>query len=247
MAADHSHAPSSTEDLERRIRGIETQLEQMFAANRTGRLILLCGSALLVGMMLLFGSSLWRTLQKRMTAEKLQAALTTKVDTLWEPMSKKLVDEVMQAAPAYSSLAAERATKVWPVLSDRLIAEFGTFAEDMETMLKQRSEAAMQRMSNRLKADLKKNLPALTDERIGEIALRLHDRMIEEGGGVAEELQATVLKEQDKIAALLDKLPIDKTASASEADLQKRFVHHALLMLDAIVTETDFTAAAAGK
>lgn len=219
----------------------------MFAANRTGRLVLLGGSALLVGMMLLFGASLWRTLQQRMTADKLQAALTAKVETLWEPMSRKLIDEVMQAAPAYGTLASERAAKVLPVLSDRVVAEFGTFAEDMETMIKRRSEAAMERVAGKLKTDLKRDLPSLNDERIGEISATLHERLIEEGGGVAEELQATFMKEQDRISAMLDKLPVDKAAADREADLQKRFVHHALLMLDAIVAETDFTGASAGK
>lgn len=247
MSSEQSHAHSSTADLERRIRGIEAQLEQMFAANRTGRLILLGGSVLLVGMMLLFGSSLWRTLQKRMTAQKLQTALTAKAETLWEPMSKKLLDEVMQAAPEYGALATQRAAKVLPVLSDRVIAEFGTFSEDMETMLKQRSEAAMERMATKLKADLKRELPSMSDERIGAIAVTLHQRLIEEGGGVAEELQATVLKEQGKIEALLDKLPVDKTASESEENLQKRFVHHALMMLDAMVAEADFPGTAPRK
>ena len=148
---------------------------------------------------------------------------------------------------SYGTLASERAAKVLPVLSDRVVAEFGTFAEDMETMLKRRSEAAMERVAGKLKADLKRDLPSLTDERIGEISATLNERLIEEGGGVAEELQATFLKEQDRISAMLDKLPVDKAAAEREADLQKRFVHHALLMLDAIVAETDFTSASAGK
>ncbi len=247
MASDHPPGSASPEDLDARIRGIETQLEHMFAANRTGRLIMLVGSALLVGMMVLFGSSLWRTLQERVTGDKLQAALMAKVETMWEPMSKKLVDEVRQAAPAYRTLAAERTSEVLPVLSDRVVAEFGSFAKDLEAMVKERSEEALQRVSAKLKTDLKRDMPSLTEDRISEIAVRIQERMIEEGGGVAEQLQASVVQERDRIGSLLSKLPVDETASASEADLKKRFLHHILLMLDTIVTESDVLTAAASN
>ena len=54
---------------------------------------------------------------------------------------------------------------------------------------------------------------------------------------MADELRATIAKEQAKIGGMLEKLPVAQTATQTEESLQKQFIHHVLLMVDAIVAD----------
>ena len=95
----------------------------------------------------------------------------------------------------------------------------------------------MTRVAGKLTADLKRDFPKLTEARVDTLSKQLREGMIGEGSVVADELRATIAKEQAKIGGMLEKLPVAQTATQTEESLQKQFIHHVLLMVDAIVAD----------
>jgi len=222
----------SRNTLEQVIDGLEQRLDELTKSQRQTRLLVLGGSLLLLGLMGLFGWQLYNTLQRQLTATKLQNALMAKVESVWPPLSQKIMDSASQAAPVYSELAMERLEKIRPQLETMTLAETERFAERLKTNLLAKSEAGMQRVGDKVAADLKRQLPQLTETKLDAIEEKLRTSLLIEGGGIADELEAKVAKERERVEALLAKLPVDDVAKESEEKLQRQFIHHVLMMID---------------
>ena len=219
-------------NLEQVIDGLELRLDDLAAAQRQTRLVVLGGSVLLLG---LFGLSLYSTLQRQLNATQLQNAFMAKIDQVWPPLSQKFVDSAMKAAPAYSELAMQRFEKVRPQLETMVLHETGTFSERLQANLLKKSEAGMQRVSDKVTQDLKRQLPKLSEQKLDSIEEKLRNSLLVEGGGIADELEVKVAKERDRVEKLLTKLPVDQVAKESEEKLQRQFIHHVLMMIDQTV------------
>jgi hypothetical protein len=234
--------------LESVIRECHVRLDEIESANRLTRWLLAGASLGLLLMAGAFGWSLWRTLERRMTSPALEKAIQTKIEAIGPPLGEKLAAQVMSAVPAYRDLALERGMRVMPALSAGIAKEVESFATDTEKAVKSRSDAAMRRVATKLADDLKRQFPTMTEARVDHLAQRLRDGLMSEGAGVAEELQRTMDHERVRLAALLEKLPVDAAMQQSESSLQKRFIHNMLMMIDAAVEEwpvDDETAAGA--
>jgi hypothetical protein len=232
MNAGYESASRGRNNLEQVIDGLEHRLDELAAAQRVNRLLVLGGSVLLLGLMGLFGLSLYSTLQRQLNATQLQNALMAKIDEIWPPLSQKFVDSAMQAAPAYGEQAVQRFEKVRPQLESMLLKETEQFSEQLQASLLKKSEAGMQRVTDKVAQDLKRQLPKLTEQKLDAIEAKLRDSLLIEGGGIADELEAKVAKEKIRIEALLAKLPVDEVAKQSEEKLQRQFIHHVLMMID---------------
>lgn len=232
-----SRDASSRDDLAKAIRGCNARIDDIESSSRTLRFLLTGASLGLVAMAGMFGWSLWSALQRQLAPEKLELALTSKLETIGPPLGQKLADEVIAAVPAYSELAIKRGEKVWPELSARIAGEADTFAAATETMVRQRADKAVERVAARLVADLKRDFPKLTEARCEQIAKRLQAGLITEGAGLGEEVQATIGKERSRLEVLLAKLPIEEASLEPESRLQKRFMRGVLQSIDAAVAE----------
>lgn len=232
--------PSSVSDrdvLAAAVRTCTVRIDDVEATNRTLRLMLAGGSLALVALAGCFGWSLWNTLQRQLTPEKLESAMTTKLQAIGPPLAQKLADEVMGAVPEYSELAIERGEKAWPEFATRIANEADTFAAGTEKLVRERADKAAERVAARLASDLKRDFPKLTDERCEYLAQRLQKGLLSEGAGLGEEVQAMIGRERTRLEALLDKLPIEDVALESEPRLQKRFMRSVLQMVDAAVAD----------
>jgi type I site-specific restriction-modification system R (restriction) subunit len=232
MNAGYESASRGRNNLEQVIDGLEHRLDELAAAQRVNRLLVLGGSVLLLGLMGLFGLSLYSTLQRQLNATQLQNALMAKIDEIWPPLSQKFVDSAMQAAPAYGEQAVQRFEKVRPQLESMLLKETEQFSEQLQASLLKKTEAGMQRVTDKVAQDLKRQLPKLTEQKLDAIEAKLRDSLLIEGGGIADELEAKVAKEKIRIEALLAKLPVDEVTKQSEEKLQRQFIHHVLMMID---------------
>ncbi|MFM8495552.1 MAG: hypothetical protein ACKOEM_08505 [Planctomycetia bacterium] len=236
------HHPDAVGDgghdhLTRAIGECNRRLDQIESANRLTRWLLTGGSLALLAMAGLFVWSLWKTLERQVTAEGLEKALQAKVEAIGPPLGEKLASQVMGAVPAYGDLAMERGMKLLPEMSSRIATEADSFATDTEKMVRARSEEAMQRVARKLAADLKRDFPKLTETRVEQLAGRLRDGLISEGAGLGEQVERTIATERERLAALLDKLPIADAMTEAESRLQKRFIHNVLMMVDSAVEQ----------
>jgi hypothetical protein len=225
--------------VEQVIDGLEQRLDELATAQRQTRLLVLGGSILLLGLMGLFGFSLYGTLQRQLNATQLQTAFMSKIDQVWPPLSQKLMDSAMKAAPAYGELAMKRFDKVRPQLETMLLQETEKFSERLQANLLKKSEAGMQRVSDKVAQDLKRQLPKVTEQKLDAIEEKLRNSLLIEGGGIADELEVKVAKEKDRVEKLLAKLPVDQVAQESEEKLQRQFIHHVLMMIDQTVASDE--------
>ena len=191
MTTSYESAPhGGRNNLEQVIDGLEQRLDELASTQRQTRLLVLGGSALLMGLMCLFGLRLYGTLQRQLNATQLQNAFMAKVDDVWPPLSQKFMDSAMKAAPAYSEQAMQRFEKVRPQLEGMLLKETEQFAEQLQASLLKKSEAGMQRVTDKVTQDLKRQLPKLTEQKLDSIEEKLRNSLLIEGGGIADELEA---------------------------------------------------------
>ncbi len=237
MSMDQSRSgdDASHDRLAAAIRDCGARLDRIEAANRTTRLLLAGATCGLLAMAATFGWNLWKTLERQLTAERVEASLQRKLEAIGPPLGQKLTDEVLGAVPAYGDLAIERGQKIWPDLSEKIAAEAQTFAADTEKMVRDRTDAAVGRVAARLSEDIRRDFPSLTEQRAEAIAKKLHQGLIEEGAGFGEEIEATIGRERARLSALLEKLPIDEAVKEPESRLQKRFMRAVLGSIDAAV------------
>jgi hypothetical protein len=222
-------------DLELVIAGLERRLDEMTAAQRATRWLLLGGSLALLGTLTWFGLALSKTLRERLSPDKLQAAMLTKVDQVLPPLSEKLVDSAGEVAPVYGELAMKRFEKVRPQLETMVIDESGQFAERVRSTLMKESEAGMKRVTDRVATDLKRQLPALSETKLDAIEKRLRDSLLVAGGEVVEQVEKKFAGERTRIEGLLARLPVDEVAKESEEKLQRNFIHQLLMLIDQAV------------
>ena len=232
---DRQGYASGRNNLEQVIDGLEQRLDELAASQRMTRFLILGGSALLLGMMGLFGLKLYSTLQRQLNANQLQNAFMAKVDQVWPTLSQKFVDSAMKAAPAYGEQAMQRFEKVRPQLETMISNEAGQFSERLRAAMLQKTELGMQRVGDRISQDLKRRLPTLTEKKLDSIEERLRNSLLVEGGGVADELQVKVDRERERVEKILAKLPVDEVAKQPEEKLQRQFMHHVLMMIDQAV------------
>ena len=90
----------------------------------------------------------------------------------------------------------------------------------------------MQRVSDMVAQELKRQLPQRTETKLDAIEEKLRTALLIEGGGIADELEAKVKTEKERVEKLLAKLPVDEVAKESEEKLQRQFIHHVLMMID---------------
>jgi hypothetical protein len=236
MNSGYESAPrGGRNNLEQVIDGLEQRLDELANAQRQNRLLVLGGSVLLLGLMGLFGLRLYSTLQRQLNATQLQNAFMAKIDQVWPPLSQKFMDSAIKAAPAYGELAMQRFEKVRPQLETMVLEETGTFSERLQANLLKKSEAGMQRVSDKVTQDLKRQLPKLSEQKLDSIEEKLRNSLLVEGGGIADELEVKVAKERERVEKLLTKLPVDQVAKESEEKLQRQFIHHVLMMIDQTV------------
>lgn len=236
-----SHVGGSN-NLEQVIDGLEQRLDELTKSQRQTRMLVLGGSLLLLGLMGLFGLRLYGTLQRQLTATKLQNALMAKVEAVWPRLSQKVMDSATQAAPVYGELAMERLEKIRPQLETMALDESGRFAERLQANLLKKSEAGMQRVTDKVAQDLKRQLPQLTETKLDAIEEKLRTSLLIEGGGIADELEVKVAKERERVEGLLAKLPVDDVAKESEEKLQRQFIHHVLMLIDQQVAADEIPA-----
>jgi hypothetical protein len=232
----HGSAPTS-EQLEHTLAALDKRLDELVAADWRGRIGLLAATAALLGMILWFASSLWRMAEQRFTQEKLQAAVMAKVEDRWPSIQQKLIDEVTAAAPAFTALAGERAMEVFPELTDRVVDSLATVGPELEADIRGRSEEAMRRVATKVAADLQRDFPTFTPERATAITERVREELLADGSGFIDTLDTVIKQEQEKVLGVLATLPVEAAASQPEEKLQKNFIHHVLMMVDAIVAE----------
>lgn len=226
-------------NLEQVIDGLEQRLDELAAAQRQTRLVVLGGSVLLLGLMGLFGLSLFSTLQRQLNANQLQNAFMAKVDQVWPQLSQKLVDSAMRAAPAYGEQAMQRLEKVRPQLENMLLQESEQFSQRLQANLLKKTEAGMQRVTDKVTQDLRRQLPKLTEQKLDSVEEKLRNSLLVEGGGIADELEAKVAKERQRVETLLAKLPVEQVAKQPEETLQRQFIHHVLMMIDEAVAVSE--------
>jgi len=233
MQSGYDSAPrGGRNNLEQVIDGLEQRLDDLANSQRQIRLLVLAGSALLLGLMGLFGLRLYSTLQRQLNATQLQNALMAKIDDVWPSLSQKFMDSAMKAAPAYGEQALQRFEKVRPQLESQVLKESEQFASQLQANLLKKSEAGMQRVTEKVAQDLKRQLPKLTETKLDSIEEKLRSSLLIEGGGIADEIEVKVDKERARVEKLLAKLPVDEFAKLPEEKLQRQFIHHVLMVID---------------
>jgi hypothetical protein len=133
----------------------------------------------------------------------------------------------------------QRFEKVRPQLEEQVLKESEQFASQLQANLLKKSEAGMQRVTDKVTQDLKRQLPKLTEQKLDSIEEKLRNSLLIEGGGIADELEAKVAKEKIRVEKLLAKLPVDEVAKQTEEKLQRQFIHHVLMMIDQSVAADD--------
>ena len=100
----------------------------------------------------------------------------------------------------------------------------------------------MQRVNDKVAQDLKRQLPQLTETKIDSLEEKLRTSLAIVGVDIADELEAKVVKERDRVEVLLAKLPVDEVAKESEEKLQRQFIHHVLMLIDQQVAADEIPA-----
>lgn len=235
MSENSPESSVDSQELLRVIDQIETQLDTINRAQKTGRLVVLGGSILLIVMMAAFGLRLFKKIESQINEDTLQAALTSKAEELWPQLSEKLTKAALSAVPAYRKEAANRIQAIQPKLQAMITKEAQAMTDRLPVMLQKKAAESLDRVTKKVASDIQSEVPNITPAKVQKMS----DTLIEGIALEADKLQAMLAKVSEKetarIEKILKKLPIDEAAKESEERLQQRFMHHILMIVDRAV------------
>ena len=233
-----SDTPKNLEELSQAIDHLEKNLDSISRSQRSGRTTVLIGSLLLLAMIGIFGINLFQTLKTQINEETLQAALQAKADELLPTLQDKFTKAAMEAVPTYRELALERLKTLRPKLQAMITEEAKSLANRMPVMLQEKANESLQRVTDKVAADVKTEIPSLTPENVKRLSEITVEGMAIESEKLQKQIQTLTNVEVERISKLLDALPVDAAMNMNEELLQQRFMHNILLIVDRSVAPT---------
>ena len=233
-----SDTPKNLEELSQAIDHFEKNLDSISRSQRSGRTTVLIGSLLLLAMIGIFGINLFQTLKTQINEETLQAALQAKADELLPTLQDKFTKAAMEAVPTYRELALERLKTLRPKLQAMITEEAKSLANRMPVMLQEKANESLQRVTDKVAADVKTEIPSLTPENVKRLSEITVEGMAIESEKLQKQIQTLTNVEVERISKLLDALPVEAAMNMNEELLQQRFMHNILLIVDRSVAPT---------
>ena len=233
-----SDTPKNLEELSQAIDHLEKNLDRIRRPRRAGRQTVLIGSLLLLAMIGIFGINLFQTLKTQINEETLQAALQAKADELLPTLQDKFTKAAMEAVPTYRELALERLKTLRPKLQAMITEEAKSLANRMPVMLQEKANESLQRVTDKVAADVKTEIPSLTPENVKRLSEITVEGMAIESEKLQKQIQTLTNVEVERISKLLDALPVEAAMNMNEELLQQRFMHNILLIVDRSVAPT---------
>ena len=234
-----SDTPKNLEELSQGIDHLEKNLDSISKSQCSGRTTVLVGSLLLLAMISLFGINLFQTSKKtQINEETLQAALQAKADELLPTLQDKFTKAAMDAVPTYRELAIQRLKTLRPKLQAMITEEAKLLANRMPVMLREKANQSLQRVTDKVAADVKAEIPSLTPENVKRLSDTIVEGMAIESEKLQKQIEALTSIEVERISKLLDELPVEAAMNMNEELLQQRFMHNILLIVDRTVAPT---------
>jgi hypothetical protein len=233
-----SDTPKNLEELSQAIDHLEKNLDSIGRSQSSGRTTVLIGSLLLLAMIGIFGINLFQTLKTQINEETLQAALQAKADELLPTLQDKFTKAAMEAVPTYRELALERLKTLRPKLQAMITEEAKSLANRMPVMLQKKANESLQRVTDKVAADVKTEIPSLTPENVKRLSEITVEGMAIESEKLQKQIQTLTNVEVERISKLLDALPVEAAMNMNEELLQQRFMHNILLIVDRTVAPT---------
>ena len=233
-----SDTPKNLEELSQAIDHLEKNLDSISRSQRSGRTTVLIGSLLLLAMIGIFGINLFQTLKTQINEETLQAALQAKADELLPTLQDKFTKAAMEAVPTYRELALERLKTLRPKLQAMITEEAKSLANRMPVILQEKANESLQRVTDKVAADVKTEIPSLTPENVKRLSEITVEGMAIESEKLQKQIQTLTNVEVERISKLLDALPVEAAMTMNEELLQQRFMHNILLIVDRTVAPT---------
>jgi hypothetical protein len=233
-----SDTPNNLEELSQSIDRLEKNLDSISRSQSSGRITVLIGSLLLLAMISIFGIYLFKTLKTQINEETLQAALQAKADELLPTLQDKFTKAAMEAVPTYRELALERLKTLRPKLQAMITEEAKSLANRMPVILQEKANESLQRVTEKVAADVKTEIPSLTPENVKRLSEITVEGMAIESEKLQKQLQTLTNVEVERISKLLDALPVEAAMNMNEELLQQRFMHNILLIVDRSVAPT---------
>lgn len=233
-----SGTPTNLEELSQAIDRLEKNLDSISRSQSSGRITVLIGSLLLLAMIGIFGINLFKTLKTQINEKTLQAALQAKADELLPTLQDKFTKAALEAVPTYRELALDRLKTLRPKLQEIITTEAKSLADRMPAMLREKADESLKRVTDRVAADVKNEIPSLTPEHVKRLSDITVQGMAIESEKLQEQLQTLTSVEVERISKLLDTLDIETAVLMDEELLQQRFMHNILLIVDRTVAPT---------
>lgn len=233
-----SDTPKNLEELSQAIDHLEKNLDSISRSQRSGRTTVLIGSLLLLAMIGIFGINLFQTLKTQINEETLQAALQAKADELLPTLQDKFTKAAMEAVPTYRELALERLKTLRPKLQAMITEKAKSLANRMPVMLQEKANESLRRVTDKVAADVKTEIPSLTPENVKRLSEITVEGMAIESEKLQKQIQTLTNVEVERISKLLDALPVEAAMNMNEELLQQRFMHNILLIVDRSVAPT---------
>ena len=235
MSENTPESSVDSQELSQAIDRIETQLDTINRTQKTGRLVVLGGSILLIVMMAAFGLRLFKKIRNQINEQTLQAALTAKGEELWPQLSEKLTKAAMSAVPAYREEATKRLQALQPKLQAMVSKEAQAMTDRLPVMLQEKAAESLERVTKKVASDIQGEVPGITPDKVQEMSNTLIEGIALEADKLQAMLAKVSEKETARIEKILRKLPVDEAAKESEERLQQRFMHHILMIVDRAV------------
>ena len=150
----------------------------------------------------------------------------------------KFTKAALEAVPTYRELALDRLKTLRPKLQEIITTEAKSLADRMPAMLREKADESLKRVTDRVAADVKNEIPSLTPEHVKRLSDITVQGMAIESEKLQEQLQKLTSVEVERISKLLDTLDIETAVLMDEELLQQRFMHNILLIVDRTVAPT---------
>ena len=219
--------PVTAAGLETQAEHLRQRIEELHRMQGKGKYITLLLVLVIVVEFGVFYTSTRRKVEANFSGQSMQQAMSQRLAQLLPELRDMVVKAGRNALPVYRQLAVARFQQVGPDVAKDAMARLKSIPADVGNELGLSLSKAFDETLTRLRPDILKTYPNLTDEqKLALLRVALYDKIEQQNGAIQSRLTSITEGEKSRMTSLLVKFePSKATGAPSDSSRERLFLH----------------------
>ncbi len=230
-----NHAPTSptAADMEREIERLRQKTKELYDLQVTGRRQVIYGAVVIVLMFAVFMYETYARIQGNFSSDHVQAALNERAPQVVPLATRLVMESGRNAMPTYREEIAKTMRERGPELAIEAKKQLDKLPDQTGKLLEDRLNATFNKVIHQIEPRLQKDFPNMTEEERHLMIQAFVAQQIEaQNKQVADHINQLYTNDLIQMHQVLLKFKLPADANIDESELERKFLHTMVMLLD---------------